>query len=786
MSIDTKTAINAADFEKYSNPIPGREYIMGLFDEPGKFLNREQLGKTLKLFDDEEKEALRRRLRAMERDGQLNFDPRKGYSLLTSQDMVEGKIIGHPDGFGFLSIDQGGDDLFLHDSQMLKAFPGDRVQARITGTDRRGRQEAQIVNVLEKNMTELVGRLRVEDGEYYLQPENSRICNEIDIPDDQLKGAQAGQYVTVEITEYPCNRFNAEGRVVEILGDSMAPGMEIDVAIRNHDIPHKWPKDALAAAEALGEEVKETDKQHRADLRALPFVTIDGEDARDFDDAVYCEKRKSGGWRLFVAIADVSHYVAPGSALDQEAAERGTSVYFPGHVVPMLPEALSNGLCSLNPHVDRLVMVCEMAINSAGKMTSYKFSEGIIHSHARLTYTQVGALVSAPETELGRAVARNHTDVVPHIHSLHHLYAVLRKARTKRGSIDFEKQEVQFKFTEDRKIESIVPVVRNDAHKMIEEFMLCANVATAQFLEKLEIPALYRVHEGPVEKKLTNLRAFLGERGLNLAGGEKPTPAHYDRLLKGLGERPDAQIIRMMMLRSLSQAEYSSDNQGHFGLAYPAYAHFTSPIRRYPDLLVHRAIRSVIRRSESGSVIRRALKKVTGVGSDPVQRIKNATPLAPGNSYPYDLAAMKNLAEHCSTVSRRADKAGWDVEAWLKCEYMQDHVGDVFSGVISTVTNFGLFIELDDTQVEGLVHVTALNNDYYQFDAAQQRLVGERTHASFGIGDKINIRVVRVDMDQRKIEFELAVKDEVQSAPKPRKRKGGRGKSVKGAGKAPR
>ncbi|WP_428033461.1 ribonuclease R [Amphritea sp.] len=786
MSIDTKAAINAADFEKYSNPIPGREYIMGLFDEPGKFLNREQLGKTLKLFEEEEKEALRRRLRAMERDGQLNFDPRKGYSLLRSEDLLEGKVIGHPDGFGFLSLDQGGDDLFLHDSQMLKAFPGDRVQVRITGTDRRGRQEAQIVNVVEKNMTTLVGRLRVDDGEYYLQPENSRICNEIDIPDDQLKGAQAGQYVTVEITEYPCNRFNAEGRVVEILGDSMAPGMEIDVAIRNHDIPHKWPKDALAAAEALGEEVQESDKQHRADLRGLPFVTIDGEDARDFDDAVYCEKRKSGGWRLFVAIADVSHYVAPGSPLDLEAAERGTSVYFPGHVVPMLPEALSNGLCSLNPHVDRLVMVCEMAISSAGKMTSYKFSEGVIHSHARLTYTQVGTLLSSPESELGKTVAHNHADVVPHIHSLHHLYAVLRKARTKRGSIDFEKQEVQFKFTADRKIESIVPVVRNDAHKMIEEFMLCANVATAQFLEKLEIPALYRVHEGPVEKKLTNLRAFLSERGLNLAGGEKPTPAHYDRLLKGLGERPDAQIIRMMMLRSLSQAEYRSDNQGHFGLAYPAYAHFTSPIRRYPDLLVHRAIRSVIRRSESGSVIRRVLKKVTGVGADPVQRIKSAAPLAQGKSYPYDLAAMKSLAEHCSTVSRRADKAGWDVEAWLKCEYMQDHVGDVFSGVISTVTNFGLFIELDDTQVEGLVHVTALNNDYYQFDAAQQRLVGERTHASFGIGDKINIRVVRVDMDQRKIEFELAVKDEVQSAPKPRKRKGGRGKSAKGAGKYPR
>ena len=779
MSKASQTAINAADYEKYSNPIPGREFIMGLLDEPGKTLDREQLGQLLELSDSDEKEALRRRLRAMERDGQLNFDPRNGYSLLRAEDLIEGRVIGHPEGFGFLAQDGPGDDLYLHNSQMLKVFDGDRVQVRVSGVDRRGRQEGRIVNILEQNTTEIVGRLRHEEGDYFLQPENSRIRNEIDIDDDQLQGAQAGQYVTVEITEYPCNRFNAAGRVIELLGDSMAPGMEIDVAIRNHDIPHKWPQTALNEAANMGDEVNKADKQHRADLRKLPFVTIDGEDARDFDDAVYCEKRKSGGWRLYVAIADVSHYVLPDSALDQEAEERGTSVYFPGHVVPMLPEALSNGLCSLNPHVDRLVMVCEMAINRAGKMTAYKFSEGIIHSHARLTYNQVGALLSSPESGLGKSVAQEHAKVVPHIHSLHHLYAALRKARTKRGSIDFEKQEVQFKFTEDRKIDQIVPVVRNDAHKMIEEFMLCANVATAQFLEKLEMPALYRVHDGPADKKLTNLREFLSERGLNLTGGDKPTPADYDRLLRSIGERNDAQIIRTMMLRSLSQAEYSSDNQGHFGLAYPAYAHFTSPIRRYPDLLVHRAIRSVIRSNESGGTLHRVLKKVTGIGSDPVHRVKSATPLEAGKSYPYDLAKMKNLADHCSLVSRRADKAGWDVEAWLKCEYMQDHVGDIFSGVISSVTNFGLFIELDDTQVEGLVHVTALNNDYFQFDAAQQRLVGERSGASFSIGDAIDIRVVRVDMEQRKIEFELAYKAE-DSSPKSRGRKG---KKHQGGGK---
>lgn len=700
--------------------------------------------------------------------------------MLRADDFIEGFVIGHPDGFGFLAQQGVGNDIYLHDSQMLKAFNGDKVRILISGVNSRGRQEGRIVDILEKNTSQIVGRLVYDEGDYFLQPENSRIRNEIDIADDQLKGAKAGQYVTVEITEYPCDRFNAEGKVVEILGDSMAPGMEIDVAIRSHDIPYKWPQTVLDEAAAMPNEVKDADKLHRTDLRHLPFVTIDGEDARDFDDAVYCEKRKSGGWRLYVAIADVSHYVVPDSALDQEAEERGTSVYFPGHVVPMLPEVLSNGLCSLNPHVDRLVMMCEMAISHAGKISAYKFSEGVINSHARLTYDQVGALLSSPEQGLGKQVAKNHHAVVPHIHALHQLYARLRTARTKRGSIDFEKQEVQFKFTEGRKIDQIVPVIRNDAHKMIEEFMLCANVATAQFLQKLNLPALYRVHEGPAEKKLINLRGFLSERGLNLSGGDKPTPAHYDLLLRGIHERNDAAVIRTMMLRSLSQAEYRADNQGHFGLAYPAYAHFTSPIRRYPDLLVHRAIRSVIRRSESGSTLHRMLKKVTGMGSDPVRRTKSATLLEAGKSYPYDLDKMKTLADHCSRVSRRADKAGWDVEAWLKCEYMQEHVGDTFSGVIASVTSFGLFVELDNTLIEGLIHVTALNNDYYQFDATQQRLVGERTRTNFGIGDSINIRVVRVDMDQRKIEFELANDNHLV------KPKGGKAKQHSSAGKSKR
>jgi ribonuclease R len=544
----------------------------------------------------------------------------------------------------------------------------------------------------------------------------------------------------------------------------MDPGMEIDVAIRSHDIPWEWPDEVVDEAGRLEAEPLEEDKQHRVDLRDLAFVTIDGEDARDFDDAVYCEKRRGGwrGWRLWVAIADVSHYVRPGSALDEEAAKRGNSVYFPERVVPMLPEALSNGLCSLKPEVDRLAMVCEMDISQKGNLEGYRFYESIIHSHARLTYTQVGEVLekgSHPEVDKRR---------VPDLKRLHDLYKTLLGARDKRGAIDFDTVETRIIFDEQRKIEAIVPVVRNDAHKLIEECMLSANVAAARFFDEHKLPILFRVHEGPGEQKLENLRGFLGELGLDLRGGDEPTPSDYRELLAQVEGREDTSVIQTMLLRSLSQAVYQPENKGHFGLHYPAYAHFTSPIRRYADLLVHRGIRHVVR---------------SKIKSKQVQRVKGAEAISVKQIFPYDERAMVVHGEHCSMTERRADDATRDVQAWLKCEYLQDHVGDEFDGVIAAVTSFGLFVELADLYIEGLVHISALPGDYYNFDAAKQRLVGERSGRSFQLGGKVEVQVARVDLDDKKIDLEMvgANPDKSAKVSPP----GGKRNAKKGGGKKP-
>ena len=731
---------------RYEHPIASREAILQLLEAADAPLGFDTIAAQLALDNDRDLEALRKRLRAMQRDGQVISGRRGAYGVPKRMDLQRCRVMGHRDGYGFARPLEGGEDLFLSAREMYQVFDGDEVLVAVAGIDRRGRAEGQIVEVLERAHQMVVGRYMEESGIGFLLPHNTRIRNHILIPPKAKGGARHGQLVSVSLTDYPSATLGAKGRVEEVLGDHLDPGLEIDVAIRAHGIPWEWPDAVLREAGGLGEEPAERDKSHRVDLRDLPFVTIDGEDARDFDDAVWCEVNRDG-FRLCVAIADVSHYVAVGSALDEEAGLRGNSVYFPERVVPMFPEVLSNGLCSLKPDVDRLAMICDMQIDPGGQLIDYCFYEAVIHSHARLTYTDVGAVIEQGWSKRVPAAR------VEDIERLYRLYGVLRRAREQRGALDFDTQETRILFDEQRKIAAIEPVHRNDAHKLIEECMLIANVATAQFLEALDQPALFRVHEGPSAEKLENLRAFLGELSLDLPGGLKPTPEHYQSLLATVAGRDDSHIIQTMLLRSLSQAVYQPENAGHFGLHYPAYAHFTSPIRRYPDLLVHRAIRAQIRsRGDAAHV----------------QRVPGASVLKREWIYPYDVPSMAAFGEQCSMTERRADDATREVDAWLKCEFLKDRIGEEFAGVIAAVTNFGVFVELSDLYIEGLLHVSALPGDYYHFDQAKQRLVGERTRRSFQLGGAVTVRIARVDLDDRKIDLELAGVTELRRSRKPK------------------
>ncbi len=718
---------------KYSSPIPSREFIMSRLEEAGRLMTREEIADSFGLSGEEDLEALRRRLRAMERDGQLLRNRKGGYGLVDRMDMVRGRIIAHPDGFGFLVPEEGGDDLFLSPRQMRGVMHRDRVVARVTGIDRRGRREGAIVEVLERCTHRVVGRIYFENGISHVVPDHKRLTHDIIVPPDQVGGARHGQFVTVELIEQPSKRSGPVGRVVEVIGDHMAPGMEIDVAIRAHELPLEWPDAVEDEIQGLADKVPPAAKRGRVDLREMPLVTIDGADSRDFDDAVYCSKTPKG-WRLLVAIADVSHYVKKGTALDIEAEVRGNSVYFPERVIPMLPEVLSNGLCSLNPDVDRLCMVCEMYIDAEGKVIRSRFMEGLMRSHARLTYSEVAAML----VDLDPEVRAQYKPLIKPLEQLYDLYKAFRKQREKRGAIDFDTTETRIVFGKDRKIEKIVPVVRNDAHKIIEECMIAANVCTARFLNRHKLPTLYRVHDGPKPEKLADLREFLSELGLSLGGGDKPSASEFSMLLKKIQNRPDSHLIQTVMLRSLSQARYSPENIGHFGLSQNEYLHFTSPIRRYPDLLVHRAIRHHLR---TEARYKKQGKKTGKVNS--------------AESFDYSVDDMAAIGEHCSTTERRADDATRDAVDWLKCEYMLDKVGMEYDGIVTSVTSFGIFVELKDIFVEGLVHITALHNDYYHFDPAGHRLRGERTGKSYRLGDEVRVRVVRVDLDERKMDFEL-------------------------------
>ena len=714
---------------RYEFPVPSREAVLALLAQRREPLSYDQIAQALDVQNERDHDAFTRRLRAMERDGQILRNRRGLYGLPEKMDMVRGHVVGHADGFGFVVPEGGGDDLFLAPREMRQTLHGDRVLARITGVDARGRREGVVIEVLERVHKSVVGRYVAADNMGFVVPADKRMTQNIAIPPAAQAGAQDGRIVVAEIVQPPSRRTGPVGRVIEVLGEHMAPGMEIEIAIRAHDIPHAWPPDVLDEAGRFAPEVAHDAGAGRTDLRALPLVTIDGEDARDFDDAVYAE-REGRGWRVIVAIADVSSYVRPSGALDREAYERGNSVYFPQRVIPMLPEQLSNVLCSLNPNVDRLCMACEMHLDARGEIKSYRFVEAIMRSAARLTYTKVAAML----VERNAAMRREYEKLIPNLENLYEVYKILHARRRERGAVDFELPETRIVFDENRKIKQIVPLDRNDAHRLIEECMLAANVCAAELLKKHKVPAPYRIHEGPTQEKLTELREFLFGLGLSLGGGASPEARHYAKLLAGVAKRPDSRLIQMVLLRSLSQAVYSPDNIGHFALGYPHYTHFTSPIRRYPDLLVHRAIKDVLAR----------------------------------RPHRVSLELAKQQGEQCSQTERRADEATRQVMRWLKAEYMMDRIGEQFDGVITGVTNFGIFVELNEVFVDGLVHITALGNDYYHFDAAKHHLLGERTRAIYRLGDPARVRVARVDLDEARIDFELA------DAPR-----GGRGRATR-------
>jgi ribonuclease R len=706
--------------KRYQNPVASRTLILKTITEAG-MMTQSSVFKALQVKPEQE-EGVSRRLSAMVRDGQLVQNRRGGYLPVDEKHLIRGRVIAHADGFGFLVPDEGGDDLFLSAKQMRGVLHGDHVVATVAGVDRRGRREGSIVSVVERANTTLIGRLFDDEGIAYVVPDNKRITQNILIPANLFGGANPGQIVKVEITSQPTSRRQMVGKVTDVIGDHMAPGMEIEIEIHNHGLPYEFPDAVVQQAAKFGDSVKEKDKQGRLDLRHLALVTIDGEDARDFDDAVYCEPRDNG-WKLIVAIADVAHYVDISSPLDEEAYERATSVYFPGRVVPMLPEALSNGLCSINPDVDRLCMVCEMFVNKQGEIESYDFKEAVMRSHARLTYTQVADALADDAT--GEISA----DIYPHIANLNAMYQVLDGARRGRGTIEFDTTETVINFTSDKRIESIRPSVRNDAHKIIEECMISANVCAAKYIAKSKSPCLYRIHEDPADEKIDDLRGFLSDLDLKLGDtSRKIRSSDYAELSAQIKGRDDYHMIQTLMLRSMKQAIYTAENHGHFGLALTHYTHFTSPIRRYPDLLVHRALKHIIRKRKK-------------------------------EDYMYSQERMVLMGEHCSSNERRANEATRDAEFALKCEYMLDKVGQTYDAHITGVVGFGLFVELDEHYVEGLVHITSLPKDYYVFDPKSHQLVGENRGLQFGLNDKVRITVTRVDMDERKIDFELISED---------------------------
>ncbi len=747
---------------QYTYSIPSREDVLGLFRSQKNALTAPAIAKALKV-PDEALIGFERRLSAMERDGQISADRQGLYQLADPSGFVAGKVSAHRDGYGFLIADNGSPDIFLPDQEMQKVLHGDHVLVRPQGLDRRGRIEGHIVEILSRANTHVIGRLLQENGAWVVAPEDKRIGQDITVI-GSVGAAKAGQVVSIELIDQPSRYAKPGGKIVEVLGELDDPGMEIEIAVRKFGVPHIFSDAAMKQAAKLPGTVQPQDLLERVDLRDVPLVTIDGEDARDFDDAVYCEPMKIGrasGFRLLVAIADVSHYVKPNDSLDADALERSTSVYFPRRVIPMLPEKLSNGLCSLNPAVDRLTLVCDMVVTAMGEVVAYQFYPAVIHSAARLTYTEVASILG--NTKGSEAAKR--PELVQHLSHLYEVFLALQKARFVRGAIDFETTETYIVCNPNGKIEKIIPRVRNDAHRLIEECMLAANVSAADLLIRHKHPGAYRVHAGPTTEKLNQLRTFLKQIGLTLGGGNTPAAADYASLMRQVKLRPDAPLLQTMLLRSMQQAVYTPDNIGHFGLAYEAYCHFTSPIRRYPDLLTHRAIKAILqgKRYEPKGIPQSALNTTV---SNVARKQQAKDKIAGTQKREQDQTIWDALGVHCSANERRADEASRDVENWLKCYFIRDKLGEEFTGTISAVTSFGIFVQLDALYIEGLVHITELGGDYFQYDEIRHELRGERTGRRFQLTDRLTVQVSRVDLEARKIDLSLVELGNVKVSPK--------------------
>ncbi len=709
-------------------------------------------------------------------------------------DEIEGTVQGHRDGHGFLIRDDSESDIYLPPNEMRAVLHKDRVKVRIVRQDRKGRPEGRVVEIMERPPQPIIGRLLHESGIWIVAPEDKRYGQDVMIPKAATGDGKPGQVVVVELTEPPALFGQPVGRVKEVLGEIDDPGMEIEIAVRKYSVPYEFSDACIAQARTLPDKVRAADKKHRIDLTDVPLVTIDGEDARDFDDAVYCEPARIGrakGWRLLVAIADVSHYVETGSAIDVDAYDRATSVYFPRRVIPMLPEKLSNGLCSLNPEVERLCMVCDMLITAQGDIHAYQFYPAVMFSHARFTYTEVAAILAntrGPE-------AQRRQQRVPDLLNLHDAYRALLAQRKVRGAVDFETTETQIVCDDNGRIDKIIPRTRNEAHRLIEEAMLAANVCSADFIAQGKHPGLFRVHEGPTPEKMDVLRNYLKAIGVGMSISDEPVPAEFQKIAEATKERPDAQQIHSMLLRSMQQAIYTPVNSGHFGLAYDAYTHFTSPIRRYPDLLVHRVIKSILAKQRyqlpslpvpgeaHAKLAKRLEKGLAGRVRDPDQRPKKLSA---------DQLAWQAAGLHCSANERRADEASRDVEAWLKCKFMREHLGEEYSGVVTSAASFGIFVTLDELYVEGMVHITELGSEYFRFDEARQELRGERSGMRYAIGSRVRVQVSRVDLDGRKIDFRLVHDGEDPAARAPREKgplsagAAAAGRAIKGVAKAGR